>query len=67
MLEWYEIVLLIVLGLFLLLVAVVLIRALLFNDKTVYVKETNFKYEEDDIVKKLEQVGADICWQNVEE
>jgi UDP-N-acetylglucosamine 1-carboxyvinyltransferase len=21
----------------------------------------------DDIVKKLEQVGADICWQNVEE
>ena len=51
--EWYEIVLLSLLGLFLVLVAVIIIRALMFNDKTVYVRETNFKYEEDDIVNKL--------------
>ena len=49
----YEIVLLTVLGLFVLLVAVLVIRALLFKDKTVYNRETNFTYEEDDIVSKL--------------
>ena len=40
-------------ALLVLLIAVLVIRALLFKDKTVYVRETNFKYEEDDIVNKL--------------
>lgn len=51
-----EIVLLVVLGLVALLVAliaVIVIRALLFKDKTVYIRETDFVYEEDDIVNKL--------------
>ena len=51
--ESYEIILLVILAVFVLLLAVILIRALLFNDKTVYQRETNFKYEEDDVVKKL--------------
>ena len=49
----HEIILLSLLGLFILLILVIVIRALLFNDKTVYKRETNFEYEEDDIVKKL--------------
>ena len=48
-----EIVLLIILGLVVLLIAVLVIRALLFKDKTVYNRETDFNYEEDDIVNKL--------------
>ena len=51
--EPYQIILLVVLGLVLTLIAVLVIRALLFNDKTIYVRETDFKYEEDDIVNKL--------------
>ncbi len=51
--QWYEILLLILLALFVILLAVILIRALLFNDKTIYVKETDFKYEDDEIVSKL--------------
>ena len=49
----YVIVLLIILGLVVLLIAVLVIRALLFKDKTVYNRETDFNYEEDDIVNKL--------------
>ena len=51
--QWYEYLLWSLLAIFVLLVVVILVRALLFNDKTVYVKETNFKYEDDEIVKKL--------------
>ncbi len=51
--QWYEILLLFLLGLFVLLVTVILIRALLFKDNTLYEKQTDFKYEDDDIVKKL--------------
>ena len=51
--EPYVIVLLAVLGLVVLLLAVLIIRALLFNDKAVYYRETDFNYEEDDIVNKL--------------
>ena len=40
--QWYEILLLVLLGLFVILLAVILIRALLFNDKTIYDKETDF-------------------------
>ena len=40
-------------ALLVLLIAVLVIRALLFKDKTVYVRETDFQYEEDDIVNKL--------------
>ena len=51
--ETHEIILLSLLGVFVLLVAIILIRALLFNDKTVYQRKTDFTYEEDDVVKKL--------------
>ena len=51
--EPYEIILLVLLGLVIVLLAVIVIRALLFNDKTVYVRETDFEYEKDDIVGKL--------------
>lgn len=51
--ELHEIILLSLLGLFVLLIAVIIIRALMFNDKTIYKKETDFKYEDDDIVTKL--------------
>ena len=40
-------------GLFLLVVAIVLIRTFLFTDKTNYNVETDFKYQEDDIINKL--------------
>ena len=49
----YVIVLLTILGLVVLLIAVLVIRTLLFKDKTVYNRETDFNYEEDDIVNKL--------------
>ena len=48
-----EIILLVLLGYFLVLVGVVVVRAILFKDKTIYVRETDFQYEEDDIVGKL--------------
>ena len=51
--EWYHYVLIGVGALFVALVLVIIIRALLFNDKTVYVKETDFEFEDDEIVKKL--------------
>ena len=51
--EPYQIILLVVLGLVLLFVAIIFIRALLFKDKTIYIRETEFNYEEDDIVNKL--------------
>ena len=51
--EPYQIILLVVLGLILTLIAVLVIRALLFKDNTLYVRETDFNYEEDDIVNKL--------------
>ena len=54
--EWYHYVLLSLLGVFLVLVAVIIIRALLFKDATVYEKETDFKYEDDEIVSKLGQL-----------
>ena len=51
-----EIILLVV-GLSLLaLILVVIIRAILFTDKTNYNKETDFIYQEDDIVGKLGQL-----------
>ena len=40
-------------GLFLLVVAIVLIRTFLFTDKTNYNIETDFKYQEDDVINKL--------------
>lgn len=51
--EWYEYLLWSLLGLFVLLVIVIIVRALLFKDKNSYIKETSFSYEDDDIVKKL--------------
>ena len=51
--EPYQIILLVVLGLVVLFVAIIFIRALLFKDKTIYIRETEFNYEEDDIVNKL--------------
>ena len=51
--ELHEIILLSLLGLFVILVAIILIRAALFNDKTIYQRDTNFDYETDDVVKKL--------------
>lgn len=48
-----QIILLIVGSLLLTLILIVIIRALLFTDKTNYKVETHFKYQEDDIVKKL--------------
>lgn len=51
--QWYHYMLLSLLGLFVFLLMVIIIRALLFKDKRSYYKETNFNYQEDDIVNKL--------------
>ena len=51
--QWYEYLLWSLLTIFVVLVVIIVVRALLFNDKTIYVKETDFKYEDDEIVKKL--------------
>ena len=51
--QWYHIMLLFILGLFVVLFVIVVIRALLFKDKGVYTKETNFNFTDDDIVNKL--------------
>ena len=40
-------------GVLLIFLLIILIRTLTFKDKTVYNKETDFKFEDDDIVKKL--------------
>ena len=50
---WYEYVLWSLLGLFVVLIAVIIIRALLFKDTNCYYKETDFNFEDDDIVNKL--------------
>ena len=44
---------LIILGVFILLILVLVIRALLFNDKTIYQKEVEDIKEKDDVVNKL--------------
>ena len=51
--EWYEILGLVVLVAFILIVAIVIINALLFKDKTDLYKNVPFLYEDDDIVYKL--------------
>ena len=51
--DWWQYLLIGLGAAFLILIAIILIRASLFNDKNVYVKETDFKYEDDEIVKKL--------------
>ena len=51
--QWYDYFLIGLAVLFVVLVLVIIIRALLFNDKNVYEKETDFEYEDDEIVKKL--------------
>lgn len=48
-----QIILLVIGSILLALILVVIIRALLFKDKTNYNRETDFTYQEDDIVKKL--------------
>lgn len=50
---WYQYLLWGLLGAFVLLVLVIIIRALLFKDKRDYYKETSFTFEDDDIVNKL--------------
>lgn len=45
-----------ILGVLGLLIVIILVRALMFKDKTNYEIKTDFKYEEDDIVNKLGQL-----------
>lgn len=51
--DWWQYLLIGLGAALLILIVVILIRAALFKDKNVYVKETNFEFEDDEVVKKL--------------
>ena len=65
--ELHEIILLSLLGVFILLVAIIIIRALLFNDKNIYNRETDFEYEEDYDYCSYGERNAHACTDDGEE